>query len=244
MTDPALSAAIRAALAANPARVQRLEHEGRVIWIKRPERLAGLRRLQKGDPARAFAAEMAGLRALAAAGCPVPDILDAGPAHLAVEDAGLSLAAILREGEGSAARRITVLAEAGHALARLHLSGHSHGRPAPRDLCWDGRRIVFIDPERYAAARNTPAGHADDLLLFALGAHAVSQEPRPEIDAALGAYRRAAGPELWSAALARAGRLRWFDWLSRPLQMRRPGKAKEFKAIPLTRAALARAASG
>lgn len=241
MDDPDLTEAIEAALARNPARVQRIVHHGRAIWIKRPERLSALRRLQKGDARGGFEAERAGLHALAAAGAPVPRILQEGPGYMAIEDAGAPLSVILRAEGGKFEGRTAILEAAGRALAGLHLAGLTHGRPAPRDICWDGARIRFIDPERYAPARNTAAGHAQDVLLFALGAHTVTQERRFEIDAALAAYRGAAGPALWQAVQARARWLPLLDRLTRPLQLRRPGKAKEFKAIPLTRAALGEA---
>ena len=68
MPDPELEESLQRALAEPSERVRRLElADGRRFWLKRVERLSGRLRLQKGYPARAFAAERKGLRELAAA---------------------------------------------------------------------------------------------------------------------------------------------------------------------------------
>ena len=63
-------AVLNAARQSGP-RVQRFETDGQIYWIKRPEVLSWRMRLQKGDPARAFAAEIATHRDYAARGLPV-----------------------------------------------------------------------------------------------------------------------------------------------------------------------------
>ncbi|WP_102110467.1 hypothetical protein [Oceaniglobus roseus] len=237
MTDPDLSARIRAALAADPARILRIEHAGRTVWIKRKERLSPLRRLQKGDAAASFETERRGLKLLAAAGMPVPALLDEGPGHMALADAGLPLDRMLREGIGSGAERGEAFAAAGRTLAMLHGRGFCHGRPAVKDMCWDGRRITLIDLERFAPERDAIADFAADLLLFVLSGYTVAQGPSPEVEAGIAAYRAAAPDGVWEAARRRAARLAWVGWLTAPLRLRRAGKAREFKAIPLTLAA-------
>ena len=73
MPDPDLQAHVAAALAEPFRRVRPVVlPDGRRFWLKRVERLSGRLRWQKGDPARAFATERAGLRALAEAGCRWP----------------------------------------------------------------------------------------------------------------------------------------------------------------------------
>ena len=89
MSDPDLETALRAALEEPPQRVRALVlPDGRRFWLKRVERLAGRLRLQKGDPARAFAAEREGLRELATVGLPVAGVAAEGPDWVLMPDAG------------------------------------------------------------------------------------------------------------------------------------------------------------
>ncbi len=89
VSDPQLAAALSAALAAPPARVRVLVlPDGRRFWLKRVERLSGRLRLQKGDPAKAFAAEREGLLALAVAGLPVAGVVAEGSDWVLMPDAG------------------------------------------------------------------------------------------------------------------------------------------------------------
>jgi hypothetical protein len=79
VTDADLDEALARALAEPPQRVRALVlPDGRRFWLKRVEQLSGRLRLQKGDPARAFAAEREGLRVLAAAGLPVAGVVAEG----------------------------------------------------------------------------------------------------------------------------------------------------------------------
>ncbi|WP_099827173.1 phosphotransferase [Oceaniglobus indicus] len=234
-----LSAPIATALAGNPARVQRLEIAGQTIWIKRRESLSPLRRLQKGNAARAFEAERHALHHLAALDLPVPRILDEGPDHIALADSGTALDRILLDGIGSDAARLTIFAAAGRALADLHRHGISHGRPALKDICWDGTRITFLDFERYAEHRNTPKGHAMDVVMFVFNGFATGRGTTPEMARAIEAYRAHDPGGLWTLAQAWCARMGWIDTLTRPLQARPGTKAREFKAIPLTLAAFA-----
>lgn len=248
VSDPEL----RALAAAARGRVARLEHAGRVYWVKREERLTLRLRLLKGPGASAFLREREGLRRLAAAGAPVPPILAEGPDFFVVPDCGVSLRRVLRQQLGSAAERQAAFAAAGRALAELHAAGLSHGNPRLKDICWQqgpgaegdaqegggeagsgpAGRITFIDLECAEAARDTAAGHAYDLAVFVFNAIAEAGGPTPELDAACAAYRAAAPAGIWEAAAARVARLRLLGWLTWPLRFRRGERAREFKAIP------------
>ena len=89
MPDPELERRLKAALDEPVQRVRPLDlFDGRRFWLKRVERLSGRLRLQKGDPAKAFAAERKGLRALAAAGLPGAGVVAEGPDWGVMPDAG------------------------------------------------------------------------------------------------------------------------------------------------------------
>ncbi|MEZ5798606.1 MAG: hypothetical protein R3D63_14680 [Paracoccaceae bacterium] len=148
MPEGDLGPAVRKALAEPPQRVRRLHlPDGRQVWLKRVERLAGAMRLQKGDPVRAFEAERRGLHALADRGLPVAGLLAEGDDWFVMQDAGPILPQVVADAPEDEALR--AFAVAGRALGRLHWAGLVHGRPAVRDICWDGQEARFIDLERF-----------------------------------------------------------------------------------------------
>jgi tRNA A-37 threonylcarbamoyl transferase component Bud32 len=116
------------------------------------------------------------------------------------------------------------------ALAKLHLAGHRHGRPAIRDICWDGNAARFIDLERFTPGKASLNARSVDLIIFVHSLFADALKPQTgqatrDRDAALETYRRAA-PEIW----ARAGRIaRWVSLLG-PLS-RLAGSGREMRAI-------------
>lgn len=195
---------LRALLNRPRARVTRLDWQGRAIWLKRPELPSSLRwRLQKGDPVQAFRRELSGLAGLAAAGMPVPQVLDQGPDFLFLADAGPTLDAVLAD-PATASDAAAVQAAAG-ALAALHSQGMAHGRPYLRDLCWDGTRITMIDFERYRP-RAGALRQGADLVMF-LGSLLAQPDGAPLLAGAVAAYRKAApeaalrGARFWLAQL-------------------------------------------
>lgn len=236
--DPALKQAVKAALSGPRKRVRPVDlPDGRRFWLKRVERLSGRLRVQKGDPAKAFAAEREGLRALAAVGLPVAGVAAEGPDWVLMPDAGPVLPEVVRDPGRSEAETLRAFAEAGRALGRLHWAGMAHGRPAVRDVCWDGREARFIDLERFRRAKRAGFWQAADVVMFAQTAVTLWPEDGRWLDAALVAYAESA-PE---GAMARVNRLvRWLvpvGWLAGGLSVLKPG-SRELRAVGLTLARL------
>lgn len=233
-SDPELAAALSAALAAPPVRVRAVAlRDGRRFWLKRVERLSGRLRLQKGDPARAFAAEREGLLALGAAGLPVAGVVAAGPDWVLMPDAGPVLPEVVGDPARDEAEKLRAFAEAGRALGRLHWAGMAHGRPAVRDVCWDGREVRFIDLERFRRAGRAGFWQAADVVMFAQTAFTLWPEDGRWLEAALDAYAVSA-PEGTMAAVQRLVRsLRPVGWLAAGLSRVRPG-SRELRAVGLT----------
>ena len=234
MTDLDLEAALQAALADPPRRVRAVVlPDGRRFWLKRVERLSGRLRLQKGDPARAFAAEREGLRLLAAEGLPVAGIAAEGPDWVLMPDAGPVLTSVVAEPGDSAAEKLAAFAAAGRALGLLHWAGMAPGRPAVRDICWDGQEARFIDLERFRRAKRAGFWQAADVVMFAQTAFTAWPEDARWLEAALGAYAVSA-PE---GAMAAVRRLVWWlapvGWLAAVLSRLRPG-SRELRAVGLT----------
>lgn len=234
MPDPQLAAALTAALAAPPVRVRAVVlPDGRRFWLKRVERLSGRLRVQKGDPAKAFAAEREGLRALAAAGLPVAGVAAEGPDWVLMPDAGPVLPEIVRDPGRSEAETLRAFAEAGKALGRLHWAGMAHGRPAVRDVCWDGREARFIDLERFRRAKRAGFWQAADVVMFAQTAFTLWPEEPRWLEAALDAYAVSAPEGAMAGARRLVGWLRPVGWLAAALAALRPG-SRELRAVGLT----------
>jgi hypothetical protein len=206
---------VLAALAARQLRVQMLDlPDGQRFWVKRQERLHWRLRLQKGDPRKAFDAERHGLQVLADAGLPVAKIVLQGPDYLVLPDAGRTLHAFQRDPSVSIDELRRAFAGGALSLARLLQSGFMHGRPAVRDICWDGRTARFIDLERFRMDRRGAYYQAMDVVMFvqtiATVRHEFPERGAVAMDAALTTYR-AHGPEPTLHALRRM-----IPWL-RPL---------------------------
>lgn len=126
---------------------------GRRFWLKRVERFAPHLWLVKGKPEQAFDRDRRAHRFLWSYGMPVPRIVADGAGFIALEDAGASLTKFCDNTSISQVEKLRACRAAGRALARLHAAGLAHGRPAFRDMCWDGRQIRFIDFEYFVPAK-------------------------------------------------------------------------------------------
>lgn len=225
--DPTLAAAIAAALAGPYNRTQPLTlPDGRKVWLKQAEQLSGRMRLQKGSGLKGFAREWAGLHLLGNLGLPVAPVLAEGADWFVTPDLGPTLRDLMWNDPGDLTPQF---AAAGTALARLHLASYRHGRPAIRDLCWNGSAIHFIDLERFSAVKSDPRGLALDLLVFAHslvadGLHAPHAAAALQ-NAAFNAYRQLA-PGIWAQAAVTAAWLRWLPPLARL-----KGNSRDWQAI-------------
>lgn len=140
------------------------------FWLKRVERFAPHLWLVKGCPKVAFARDRISHLYLWKNGVPVPRILAEGSGFIAVEDAGLSLTRFCADRSRDFVSKQTACRAAGRALARLHASDLAHGRPAFRDMCWDGQQIRFIDFEYFKPTKAGRLRKARDLGIAVLSA--------------------------------------------------------------------------
>lgn len=235
MTD-AFLLRLRAAIATLPPaqRVAPVAVDGRRYWVKRREHYDSLKlRLQKGDAARAFERERRALHDLGRLGLPVPPVVDEAEDYFVTPDSGVPLAKILRDRLLAEEERMAAFRAAARALHAFHAAGIAHGRPNLRDMLWDGERITLIDFERYAPRRNRRINMALDLLMFVFSAYVAAEGARPEIDAAIAAYREEDSIGLWPLAGRIARMLGFLTPLTAPLRRRRP-RSRELAALPLT----------
>lgn len=220
------------------ARIARLVHQGRRYIIKSVEQHATwLDRLQKGDPNKAFKRELDLLKAFAARGAAVPHVAASDATQMIVADSGETLSTLVSQG------RITddILHKAGRALAGLHALGLAHGRPAIRDLCWDGAQITFIDLEAGAKLCPTARDQARDVMLLLNSVFAMAPAHHPIAQHIWAGYQAGDTRGLTEDMRKLARNLWWLEALAWPgAQLHRiRGKAKsEFRAVARTRAFL------
>lgn len=241
MTETELDHRVQSALDETFQRVRRPDlPDGRLFWLKRVERLTGVMRAQKGDPTRAFEAERAGLHALADAGLPVAELTAEGPDWMLMPDAGPVLSDVVADPRRDEAGKLAAFAAAGRSLGRLHWAGLVHGRPAVRDICWDGTEARFIDLERFRPGAHGGVRQAADVVMFAQTAFTQWPEDPRWLEAALEAYATNA-PE---GAMDRVRRLAiWLSslgWVA-ALAARLKPDSRELRAVGLTLARLRRA---
>lgn len=229
-----LAPLVKEALSRSKARVQSLRlPDGRLFWLKRVERLSGLMRLQKGNPSKAFEAEREGLDYLTSKGMPVPEIAMEGEDFFVLPDAGPTLIEVVDQ--KSDARQ--AFADAGKSLALLHWAGLVHGRPAVRDICWDGTTARFIDLERFSIGRRSGFWQAMDILIFSHSADVQWADDPRWIEAALQSYAQNAPDR----AMRRARHLAWgLIWLSALawLLLKLKPNSRDIRAYRLTLARL------
>jgi tRNA A-37 threonylcarbamoyl transferase component Bud32 len=241
VTETELDHRVQSALDETFQRVRRLDlPDGRLFWLKRVERLTGVMRAQKGDPTRAFEAERAGLHALADAGLPVAELTAEGPDRMLMPDAGPILSDVVADPGRDEAGKLAAFAAAGRSMGRLHWAGLVHGRPAVRDICWDGTEARFIDLERFRPGARGGVRQAADVVMFAQTAFTQWPEDPRWLEAALEAYATNA-PE---GAMDRVRRLAiWLSslgWVA-ALAARLKPESRELRAVGLTLARLRRA---
>jgi tRNA A-37 threonylcarbamoyl transferase component Bud32 len=176
-------------LVSSTERISFFRHAGKGYWVKRPERLSKLRRLQKGNAVESFQREVALLKQFREQGAAVVPIAAETAECIILPDMGPTLSALastLPEKEFCA-----VLEQAGTALAGMHAAGLAHGRPRLRDICWTGTSICFLDLEAGAQLNAPGWRQALDLLLMV---HSVFQNYTPigqHVPDLLRAYERA-----------------------------------------------------
>lgn len=221
---PGLDEALRAALTAEPLRILAIDCGGARYWLKRPETYAHwYRRVQKGDPRRALEADRRGLEAMAARGLPAPRLLAAGPDYLLLEDGGRPVSALLRDPEVPAETRVRAIRDAARALAAVHRTGLSHGRPKARDILWTpDRGAVLTDFETFR--ENAGAARIGrDVVVFLHSVLDVRRGRDGCFDAAATSYRAAAPDSAWQAAKRTLRRTAWLLPLARLVLLLSPG---------------------
>ena len=188
------------------ARVFPIDYQGRRIWVKRAEKVRheawlrfsralcvrlGLSMMQPGaDPngCKAVRFEAGRMRRLKKRGVSVPVVCASGADWLAMENAGKNLVDILGDAKTTRQEKENLVCKAAELLAYIHAQGIHHGRPALKDMAYDGEKVVllyFEDGIMIRVGRRQRLWR--DLLLFL---QSVVKEGDPKLaELALLAYR-------------------------------------------------------
>ena len=155
-----------------------------------------------GGP-EALKAEASRLRKLAALGVSVPQIVAEGEDWIMLNDIGSPLTGWIRDPEVSREDKRTIVKQASEQLALLHSQGLWHGRPALRDMAYDGQSFGFLDFEEDPGCILTPAQcMMRDALLYFHSLHRYLADDRAMILEAIESYRKLAPDSTWSNTLS------------------------------------------
>lgn len=214
MTDQALAAYIEDVRSSQQQRSFAVVWQDKKVWIKQQEAPAH-KWLQlvtrciacfstnplyfpSTEPGSQLEREAVRLKLMRSKGFRVPEVLLATTDYLALSDVGPSLKYWLTEADISATERRTILLMAAAALAHLHQNRYWHGRPALRDLCWDGEQIGFIDFEEDPhQLLSIDQCMTRDFLIFVHGLYRYLPVTDPVIVEAINEYRRLAPERVW-----------------------------------------------
>lgn len=221
----------------NAPRIERVERDGRVAWIKRYGkndrrlRMAVLRWLARRLGANALlapvplsgeaacASELAMLRRLAALGVHVPEVIAANATELVLSDMGGVIPLRLRNGELT--DRLHLLDAAIAALCDLHVRGGYASQAMARNLTWDGQRIGFIDLEEDPTQMmSVAAAQARDWLMFAYSMARYFVDALPLFRQRLADALQQEPPDVRAELFATVRGLRWLPALARPFGRR------------------------
>lgn len=205
---------------ASNSRTMKRNLNGQAIWFKRglPHvRKARLRRLRNfiaqlnNNPMYystevttpdEFNGEIKRLQKLHRRGVRVPDIIAYDQHWVAMSDIGPSLRSLLGNiATTDPAQLNRVLIQAATELGKLHQQGMWHGRPALRDITWDGENIGFVDFEEDPAQHMAPLQcQARDLLAFIHSLSNYFEQHSATMRQCIMAYRRYAPEPVWQEA--------------------------------------------
>ncbi len=150
------------------SRVLSITVEEEKYWIKR--KLGnGRNQLVKYSVEKEFYYEIARMT-IAGKNCPdlVPEIVLLKPTYMVTRDGGPTVQHWL-ESDISEERKEILLERMGASLATLHEQDIVHGRPALRDMTWNGEKLTFLDWENRLYSKDLAEQKAIDFLLLLHG---------------------------------------------------------------------------
>jgi tRNA A-37 threonylcarbamoyl transferase component Bud32 len=192
-------------------RILKLEHEGRLIWIKQynESKVRTWHRIQRAltslipigifkttvSDFNSLTGEAIRLRKFREKNIPVPEVIYARPGLCAVYDVGGGFRDHLRQTDNPN-ERLSLLKQATLTLSMLHKAGLCHGRPLLKDMTWHNGVIHFIDLEEDPLqVMSLPQAQARDLWLFLNGCVPFASDGEDDLIQLYAIYAKHASPE-------------------------------------------------
>ncbi|WP_424402839.1 protein kinase family protein [Pasteurella sp. PK-2025] len=197
-------------------RIHHFEYHGQYFWIKQPEVLSLGWRLLKPYPEQAFQNEMKTLKSFAQLAAPVPKLLISRPDFFVLEDAGPTLADWMENPSISLQKKQQILSEGVKALVALHHQGLAHGRPAIRDMAWNGEQIRFIDLENHM--ENQPTKQIQDVMIFMHSLCRSKVISDQEVKRVIAELAQQSAPNIWQQVIVQLRKYRFIYYLLLPFK--------------------------
>lgn len=165
--------------------------EGEKFWIKKKQSNHRVQAV-KYSAEREFYYEIARISIAAKLTDCAPEIFFLTDDYMVLKDGGPTVQHWLLS-DRPEAEKLHILHAAGRALGQLHQAGLWHGRPALRDIVWDGERIRFLDWENRTYFHDLRQRQAMDVILLLQGMYRESWMKETFVEAAWQGYLEAGG---------------------------------------------------
>lgn len=167
------------------------------------------------DGYSALTSEIQRINQLNSQGISVPQIITSGENWFATADHGTTLQKLFKRVELDEQQLQYILQQAALALANLHSINAWHGRPALKDILWDGKKITLIDFEENPINHLTPIQcMSRDLFLFIHSVVRFYEVDSPVVLAVWHSYCENSANEISQSAIKLAKSMSWLFWLS------------------------------
>ena len=199
-------------------RIQSFEYKGNKYWLKCAEKTTGWMRILKGNPKKSIQNEIEILQFLNSKNAPVSELILHGEDYCLLSDVGETMNVIFHRDLNDMETISAMLIKCSQGLATLHNMGLYHGRPAIRDIAWDGEMIRFIDFEGKNKTDNVEYNQEKDLLIYIHNLYRSKYLDQKTIDGVLKTYREATGDKIWDKCVERIHRLRVIYYILKPFK--------------------------
>ena len=174
--------------------------DGSKFWLKSTEKFT-IKHILKGNPRKAIIREINAEDALRRIGFQSSKIVFHSPKHIVFSDAGSTLEEIFREKKLTSKIREEIFSQAGGHFAFLHKNQYAHGGLALRDICWDGKKVTFLDFEKFKDDIAQTKKLSVDFYFFIHSWFKLSDIAGPELLSFVNSYKAASDEVLWQEIL-------------------------------------------
>lgn len=148
-------------------------------------------------------------------GAPVPRPVASTEDWFAMPDCGATLQSLFKKKRLPPQQQQAVMLQAVTVIAELHRQGGWHGRPALKDMLWDGDAIWLVDFEEDPAAQLSARDcMVRDCFVLMHGLLRFIPAQGAQATALWRCYCRIAPAEVSTAVLAQAKRMNWLYYLT------------------------------